>query len=90
MISHSALAGGFLTGKYQRGVDPVKGVDRFAQSRRIQQYQERYLHRDEMFDALDAITTAAEAAGLTPVKINVVVVRGFNEDEVPDFAQLTL
>jgi cyclic pyranopterin phosphate synthase len=33
---------------------------------------------------------AAEAAGLTPVKINVVVVRGFNHDEVLDFARLTL
>jgi len=34
--------------------------------------------------------TAAEKAGLTPVKINVVVIRGFNDDEVLDFAQLTL
>jgi cyclic pyranopterin phosphate synthase len=33
---------------------------------------------------------AAERAGLTPVKINVVVIRGFNDDEVLDFAQLTL
>lgn len=33
---------------------------------------------------------AAEAAGLTPVKINAVVVRGFNDDEVIDFARLTL
>jgi cyclic pyranopterin phosphate synthase len=33
---------------------------------------------------------AAEAAGLTPLKINVVVVRGFNDDEVTDFARLTL
>ncbi|HEX7588602.1 MAG TPA: GTP 3',8-cyclase MoaA [Anaerolineae bacterium] len=33
---------------------------------------------------------AAEAAGLTPLKINMVVVRGFNDDEVVDFARLTL
>jgi len=33
---------------------------------------------------------AALAAGLVPVKLNVVVVRGFNEDEVLDFASLTL
>jgi cyclic pyranopterin phosphate synthase len=33
---------------------------------------------------------AAEAAGLAPVKINSVVVRGFNDDEVVDFARLTL
>ncbi len=33
---------------------------------------------------------AAEAAGLTPVKLNVVVVRGINDDEVGDFARLTV
>ncbi len=33
---------------------------------------------------------AAEAAGLTPVKINVVVLRGQNDDEIEDFARLTL
>ncbi len=33
---------------------------------------------------------AAEAAGLTPVKINAVVVRGFNEDQVAGLARLTL
>ncbi|MBI5029391.1 MAG: GTP 3',8-cyclase MoaA [Chloroflexi bacterium] len=33
---------------------------------------------------------AAEAAGLTPLKINMVVIRRFNDDEVIDFARLTL
>jgi cyclic pyranopterin phosphate synthase len=33
---------------------------------------------------------AAEAAGLTPVKINAVVVGGYNEDEVVDLARLTI
>lgn len=33
--------------------------------------------------------TAALAAGLTPVKLNVVVLRGFNDDELVDFARLT-
>ncbi|MBI2362221.1 MAG: GTP 3',8-cyclase MoaA [Elusimicrobia bacterium] len=32
---------------------------------------------------------AALAAGLSPVKLNVVVARGFNEGEVPDFVALT-
>jgi len=32
---------------------------------------------------------AAEAAGLTPVKLNAVVVRGFNEPDVIDLARLT-
>ena len=37
-----------MAGKYKKGVAPVKGVDRFAQSRRIKQYQERYLNHDQV------------------------------------------
>ncbi|MEJ2324108.1 MAG: GTP 3',8-cyclase MoaA [Nitrospirota bacterium] len=33
---------------------------------------------------------AAEAQGLSPVKINVVPIRGINDDEVTDFAALTM
>jgi cyclic pyranopterin phosphate synthase len=33
---------------------------------------------------------AAEAAGLTPIKINAVVVRGYNEPDMTDLAHLTL
>ncbi len=33
---------------------------------------------------------ACEAAGLTPIKLNVVVVRGFNDEQVGDLAALTL
>jgi cyclic pyranopterin phosphate synthase len=33
---------------------------------------------------------AAERAGLGPVKINMVVMRGINDDELEDFARLTL
>jgi cyclic pyranopterin phosphate synthase len=33
---------------------------------------------------------AAEAAGLVPIKVNVVVVRGLNDDEVADFARRTV
>jgi cyclic pyranopterin phosphate synthase len=33
---------------------------------------------------------AAEAAGLTPVKLNAVIVRGYNEDDVVDLARLTV
>ena len=41
------------------------------------------------FDPI-AAATAAEDAGLSPIKINVVVLRGTNDDEVEDFARLTL
>ena len=33
---------------------------------------------------------AAERAGLGPIKLNVVVMRGINDDEITDFARLTL
>jgi cyclic pyranopterin phosphate synthase len=39
-------------------------------------------------DVLSGIR-AAEAAGLTPIRVNVVAMRGFNDDEVLDFASLT-
>jgi cyclic pyranopterin phosphate synthase len=41
------------------------------------------------FDPIGA-AKAAEDAGLSPIKINVVVMRGINDDEVCDFARLTL
>jgi cyclic pyranopterin phosphate synthase len=41
------------------------------------------------FDPIVA-ARAAEEAGLSPIKINVVVMRGINDDEVEDFARLTL
>jgi cyclic pyranopterin phosphate synthase len=44
--------------------------------------------RDLGFDLVRA-ARAAEAAGLGPVKINVVVMRGINDDEIEDFAALT-
>lgn len=45
--------------------------------------------RDLAFDPV-AAAAAAQAAGLEPVKINVVVLRGQNDDEVLDFARLTI
>jgi cyclic pyranopterin phosphate synthase len=44
--------------------------------------------RNTEFDPIVS-AAAAEAAGLSPVKINVVVMRGINDDEVCDFARLT-
>jgi cyclic pyranopterin phosphate synthase len=42
--------------------------------------------RDELPTVLDGIDAALEA-GFSPVKINVVVMRGVNDDEVADFAR---
>jgi len=52
-------------------------ADRFA----------RITRRDCLGTVLDGIAAAREA-GLTPVKVNCVVVRGFNDDEVLDFARM--
>ncbi len=41
------------------------------------------------FDPVQA-ATAAERAGLDPVKLNMVVMRGVNDDEIEDFARLTM
>ena len=45
--------------------------------------------RDLRFDPV-AAASAAQEAGLAPIKVNVVVMRGINDDEVIDFARLTL
>jgi cyclic pyranopterin phosphate synthase len=41
------------------------------------------------FDPVSA-ASAAQTAGLAPIKLNTVVIRGTNDDEVADFARLTL
>jgi len=50
----------------------------------------RRLTRWGSMDDVWAGIQAAEAAGLTPIKINAVVVRGYNENDVSDLARLTL
>ncbi len=45
--------------------------------------------RHELGEVLDGIR-AAQAAGLNPIKINMVVLGGLNDDEVADFAAMTL
>jgi cyclic pyranopterin phosphate synthase len=45
--------------------------------------------RDMGFDPVRS-ATAAELAGLSPIKLNVVVMRGINDDEIEDLARLTI
>jgi cyclic pyranopterin phosphate synthase len=52
-------------------------------------HRERFLEltrRDELDRVLDGIDAALDA-GLQPVKINVVMMRGINDDEIVDFAE---
>jgi len=48
----------------------------------------RITRGDRLDDVLNGIDEA-ERAGLRPVKINMVVIKGFNDDEVGDFAMLS-
>ncbi|MDO8670389.1 MAG: GTP 3',8-cyclase MoaA [Dehalococcoidia bacterium] len=50
---------------------------------------EQIARRPGLTDVLKGID-AANDAGLTPVKVNVVVMRGVNDDELLDFARLTM
>jgi cyclic pyranopterin phosphate synthase len=52
----------------------------------IDRFQE--IARREAFDRVLDGLKAAEEAGLSPIKLNVVVMRGVNDDEVVDFARL--
>jgi len=48
----------------------------------------RLTRRGELEDVWEGIL-AAEEAGLTPIKLNAVVVRGYNEEDIVDLARLT-
>jgi cyclic pyranopterin phosphate synthase len=48
----------------------------------------RIARRDLGFDLITA-AHAAQAVGIGPIKVNVVVMRGINDDEIADFAALT-
>ncbi len=55
----------------------------------VPQKYARITGRDE-FDRVWEGIRAVEALGLDPIKLNVVALRGFNDDEILDFARLSL
>jgi len=67
------------------GLDRVNMSADSLRSDRIRSISRRNLDFDPI-----AAATAAENAGLSPIKINVVVMRGINHDEICDFARLTI
>ncbi len=87
--SLSMTTNGVLLGKLAR---PLKeaGLERVNVSLDTLDAQRfKRITRWGSFDQVWAGIQAAEAAGLTPIKINTVVVRGFNEQDVIDLARLT-
>jgi cyclic pyranopterin phosphate synthase len=67
------------------GLDRVNMSSDSLQPERIAKIARRNLGFNPIVGA-----EAAESAGITPIKINVVVMRGINDDEIEDFARLTL
>ena len=67
------------------GLDRINMSADSLQPQRIAKIARRNLGFDPIVGA-----EAAEAAGLGPIKINVVVMRGINDDELEDFARLAL
>jgi cyclic pyranopterin phosphate synthase len=67
------------------GLDRINMSADSLRADRIAAIARRNLGFDPVVAAL-----AAEHAGIAPIKINVVVMRGINDDEIEDFARLTL
>lgn len=86
----SLTTNGLLLGKYARSLAAagLKRVNVSLDSLRPDKYRE-ITRGGAIDDVLDGIREA-ELAGLLPVKINMVPIRGFNDDEIEAFAQLTM
>ena len=81
--------GFFLTEKVRRLADAgLKRINVSLDSLRPERF-ERMVRRDGqlVFKILAGMRLAREA-GLAPIKVNCVIMRGYNEDEIVDFAQL--
>jgi cyclic pyranopterin phosphate synthase len=65
----------------------LKRVNVSLDTLRLERFR-RITRLGELSDTLEGIAAAKEA-GLVPVKVNTVVIRGLNDDEVVDFARLT-
>ena len=80
---------GILLSKYAQDLKDagLKRVNISLDSLRHSRYKE--ITRGGNLDEVIAGINAAEKAGLTPIKLNVVAMKGFNDDEMMDFVQLT-
>ena len=81
---------GVLVRKYATSLREagLKRVNVSLDTLKRDRYQQitRYGRLDDVLDGIEA----AKEAGLGPVKVNMVVMQGTNDDEVLDFARLTL
>ncbi len=86
----SLTTNGVLLKEYAAGLKHagLKRVNVSLDSLRKEKFK-RITRRDKLDDVLHGIE-AAKTCGLSPVKVNVVVMRGVNDDELLDFAKLTI
>ncbi|MCB1645992.1 MAG: aldo/keto reductase, partial [Pseudomonadales bacterium] len=69
VLVYNPLAGGFLSGKYQKGQDPEAGT-RFTLGTAAQRYQARYW-QEAQFDVVEQLKAVVEAKGLNMVSVAV-------------------
>jgi len=80
---------GILLGKYAEELKKA-GLTRVNVSMdTLRNHRYKEITRGGDLDAVIEGINAAEKAGLGPIKLNVVMMKGFNEDELMDFVQLT-
>jgi len=90
IVEISMTTNGLLLHKYAAGLAKA-GLQRINISLdTLKEERFRQITRTgDLADTLAGISSAAQA-GLNPIKINVVPMRGINDDEIQDFARLTL
>ncbi len=84
MTTNGLLLGEFAPELFRAG---LKRVNISMDSLNPEKYRE--ITRGGDLSRVWAGIEAAQRAGLTPIKINVVAIAGFNQDEILDFARLT-
>lgn len=86
----SLTTNGMLLGKYAAELNGagLKRVNVSLDTLQPERFR-RITGHDRLKEVLEGIE-AAGVAGLNPVKINMVVLRGINDDEVVDFARLSI
>ena len=69
VIVYNPMAGGFLSGKYRKGDDPLEG-SRFTLGNAARIYQHRYW-QDAMFDAVDDLRGACDSRNVAMASVAV-------------------
>jgi len=69
ILPWSPLAGGFLSGKYQRGVAPGGNTRAGSANRLYQWVSEEYASSDRNWQTIDTVSRVAREAGATPTQV---------------------